>query len=177
MHSFFIFPLDAIHTCPHSCAQLRLSSLQLLPYGYPPRNYEPSRSLLFPYGYPLRNSVTVPSLCSRKVRERAPQKRTCATSAPADARRGTGPERARAAGCAHRRTGAAGGTGRYSDQARCRSWADEARTLRRKGKRGLSDRRASAPARPCQPWRRTPPQPSALRAEARTAIRPHPTAI
>ena len=60
---------------------------------------------------------------------RAPQKRTCATSAPADARRGTGPERARAAGCANRRTGAAGGAGRYSDQAECRSWADEARTL------------------------------------------------
>ena len=66
---------------------------------------------------------------------RAPQKRTCATSAPADARRGTGPERARAAGCANRRTGAAGGAGRYSDQAGCRSWADEARTPSRTGKR------------------------------------------
>ena len=70
---------------------------------------------------------------------------------------GTGPERARAAGCAHRRTGAAGGDGRYSDRAGCRSWADEARILRRTGKRGRSDRRAVAPARPCQP--RGPPPP------------------
>ena len=90
--------------------------------------------------------------------ERAPQKRTCATSAPADARRGTGPERARAAGCAHRRQGAAGGAGRYSDQAGCRSWADEARILRRTGKRWQSDRRAEAPARPCQPRGPPPPQ-------------------
>ena len=112
---------------------------------------------------PIRLSfaqLRVGALTLRIIRgaERAPQKRTCATSAPADARRGTGPERARAAGCANRRTGAAGGEGRYSDQAGCRSWADEARTLRRTGKRGRSDRRTEAPARPCQPRGPPPPQ-------------------
>ena len=100
---------------------------------------------------------TLPLLTIRGA-GRAPQKRTCATSAPADARRGTGPERARAAGCANRRTEAADGAGRYSDQAGCRSWADEARTLRRTGKRWRSDRRTSAPARPCQPRGPPPPQ-------------------
>ena len=146
--------------CPHSCAQLRLSSLQLLPYGYPPRNYGRRSHLAH---HKVRGTRTAETdMCRQRASGRAA---------------GTGPERARAAGCAHRRTWAAGGAGRYSDPAGCRPWADEARTPSRTGKRGRSDRRAEAPARPCQPWRRTPPQPSALRAEARTAMRPHPNAI
>ena len=40
-----------------------------------------------------------------------------------------------------------------------------------------AQRRPAPPARPCQPWRRTAPKPSGLRAEERRAIRPHPKAI
>ena len=90
--------------------------------------------------------------------ERAPQKQTCADSAPADARR----ERGRSAhGRRDARIAAQGrqtGDGRYSDRAGCRPWADEARILRRTGKRGRSDRRKEAPARPCQPRGPPPPQ-------------------
>ena len=97
------------------------------------------------------------TLLTLRCAERAPQKRTCATSAPADARR----ERGRSAlGRRDARIAAQGrqtGDGRYSDRAGCRSWADEARTLRRMGKRGRSDRQADASARPCQP--RGPPPP------------------
>ena len=118
------------------------------------------------YGHTERISRVVPAqsrnnaltLLRLRCAERAPQKRTCATSAPADARR----ERGRSAhGRRDARIAAQGrqpGDGRYSDRAGCRPWADEARTLRRTGKRGRSDRRAVAPARPCQPRGPPPPQ-------------------
>jgi hypothetical protein len=107
--------------------------------------------------FSAQSRVSALTLLTVRGAERAPPKRTCATSAPADARR----ERGRSAlGRRDARIAAQGrqaATGRYSDQAGCRSWADEARILRRTGKRGRSDRQADAPARPCQP--RGPPPP------------------
>ena len=107
--------------------------------------------------FSAQSSASALTLLRLRRAERAPQKRTCATSAPADARR----ERGRSAlGRRDARIAAQGrqaGDGRYSDRAECRSWADEARILRRTGKRGRSDRRKEAPARPCQP--RGPPPP------------------
>ena len=108
--------------------------------------------------FSAQSSASALTLLRLRRAERAPQKRTCATSAPADARR----ERGRSAlGRRDARIAAQGrqaGDGRYSDRAECRSWADEARILRRTGKRGRSDRRKEAPARPCQPRGPPPPQ-------------------